>query len=232
MRFYLSILTLFLSFSVLAQEEVPEKKAVVDSLYREDQFYVNFTYNNLQKAPNGLDQKKFSPGIAIGFLRDIPINKSRTFAIAAGLGYSLSIYNDNLYQLHDDVSNTNSYEIISQDTYYKKNKRTLHFIDLPIEIRWRASTPESHKFWRIYTGFKFSYLIGDRYKFVNDIQSNIYKRNSELNKIHYGCYLAAGWNTWNAYIYYGINPLFKSAAISGEKIKMNTFNIGLQFYIL
>jgi hypothetical protein len=232
MRYYFSILTFFLFFGAFAQEEVVENKAVLDSLYREDQFYMNFTFNNLINTPKGLSQNKFSPGIALGFLRDMPLNKSRTFAIAAGLGYSLNIYNDNLYQIHYDASNTNSYEIIDQDIYYKKNKLSLHFIDLPIEIRWRASTPESHKFWRIYTGFKFSYLIGNRYKFVNDIQTNIYKNNSDLNKLHYGCYLAAGWNTWNAYVYYGLNPLFKSAEISGEKIKMNTFNVGLQFYIL
>jgi hypothetical protein len=213
-----------------AQDEVVEKKAVVDSLYREDQFYMNFTYNNLQNL-NGLNQNKFSSGFTVGFLRDMPVNKSRTYAIAVGLGYSLNVLNGNLYISKPDGEKYN-YGFISSDVYYSKNKLSLHYIDLPIELRWRASTPDSHKFWRIYTGFKLSYLINDRYKFQNDIQTVIYKGNPDFNKLQYGCYIASGWNTWNFYAYYGLSPIFKSAEINGEKIKMNTINVGLQFYIL
>ncbi|WP_298391651.1 porin family protein [Flavobacterium sp.] len=234
MRFYLSILTLFLSLSVLAQEEVVEKKILVDSLYREDQFYLNFTYNTLQNL-EGINQSKFSSGFCIGFLRDMPVNKSRTIAFATGLGYSLNIYNDNLYQNKIDVNgvgNQNSYELLTSDVFFDKNKTSLHYLDLPIEFRWRSSTPESHRFWRIYTGFKLSYLISDRYKFVNDVQTKIYKSNADLNKFQYGCYMAAGWNTWNFYAYYGLSPIYKSAKINGENIKLSTFNLGLQFYIL
>lgn len=233
MRWYFQIIILFLSISVFSQEKIVETKAV-DSLYREDQFYLNFTYNNLQNL-KGLKQNKFSSGFCVGFLRDFPINKSRTFALAAGLGYSLNIYNSNLYiykTTNADGSLANNYDFLSSDIYYSKNKFTLQYIDLPLEIRWRSSTPDSHIFWRIYTGLKLSYLISDRYKFVNDLQYNIYKKNNDLNKLQSGLYIAVGRNTWNFYAYYGLNSLFKSAEINGEKIKMNTFNIGLQFYIL
>lgn len=223
---------LFLALSAFAQEEVIEKKTVVDSLYREDQFYFNFTFNNLQNAPKDLNQNKFSSGFCFGFLRDMPINKSRTWAIAAGLGYSIKVFNSNLYEYKTSSSDAINYDLISSDIYFKKNKLSLHYLDLPIEIRWRSSTPESHKFWRIYTGFKLSYLIGDRYKFVNDVQTLKYKANSDLNKFQYGCYITLGYNSVNIYAYYGLNPIFKSANIAGENIKMNDFNVGLQFYIL
>ena len=78
-----------------------------------------------------------------------------------------------------------------------------------------------------------SYLVASRYKLVSDTQSVVYKSNADLNKFQYGCYLATGWNTWNIYAYYGLNPVFKTASlVGGEKINMNTFNLGLQFYIL
>lgn len=209
------------------------EKKVIDSLYREDQFYLNLTFNNLQKKPDGLNQNKFSPGIAFGFLRDMPINKSRTVSIAAGLGYSLNIFNENMYQSQSVVADSQyNYEILSQDIYYKRNRFTQHFMDLPIEFRWRSSTPDSHRFWRICTGFKLSYLFIDKYKFINDIQTIVIGNNSDLNKFQYGCYMAAGWNTWNFYAYYGLSPIYKSAKINGEDIKMTTFNLGLQFYIL
>jgi len=91
-------------------------------LYREDQFYFNVSFNNIQNAPSGLKQNKISSSLAFGFLRDMPINKSRTFSIAAGLGYTKNILNENLYTY--DTSNSNNsilaYEIISSDIYYSK----------------------------------------------------------------------------------------------------------------
>ncbi|MFZ4105108.1 porin family protein [Flavobacterium sp.] len=231
MRFKLLILFFFTIFSAFAQE-IAEPIKVVDSLYREDQFYFNFTYNKLQNF-KGLSQTKFSPGICLGILRDMPVNKARTIAFATGLGYSINIYNNNL-QGTTTNSNTNSaysYDLLSTADFMK-NKFVQHYIDLPIEIRWRTSTAASHEFWRIYTGFKLSYLIYDQYKYVADGLSINNNSNPDFNKLVYGCYLAAGYNTWNLYAYYGLKPIFKSVEINGEKINTTTFNIGLQFYIL
>lgn len=236
MKFLIKIFILFSFFSVFAQDIKKDSVVVkVDSLYREDQFYFNFSYGNLQKIPKDLNQIKFSPAISVGFLRDFPLNKNRTFALAIGLGYAATTYNHNLYQYKSvDVSGneTREYEILSEDIFYQKNKQSLHYLEIPFEIRWRNSTFASHKFWRIYTGFKVSYLFFDKYKFVNDIQTIVIKNNPDFNKLQYGCYITAGWTTWNAYVYYGLNSIFKSAKIDGQDIKMNTLNIGLQFYIL
>ncbi len=203
-----------------------------DSLYREDQFYFNFTYNNLRNTPNGFKQNKFSSGIAVGALRDMPINKKRTWSVAAGLGYSLAVYNQNLVIANSNA--TNLYQIIGSDiTTFSKDKLSLHFVDLPVEIRWRNSTPESHKFWRIYSGLKLSYLFYDQYKLVSTEATIKSANNRDLNKLQYGVYLAVGNNTINLYTYYGLNPLFKSSAkIDGQSIDMNTANFGIMFYIL
>jgi hypothetical protein len=232
MRYYFSLLALFVFSGIFAQEEVV-KKTVVDSLYREDQFYFNVSFSNIQKSPGGFRQNKISPNLGFGILRDMPINKTRTISIAAGLGYSINILNDNLYTY--TISNPNPtpvYEIISSDIYFTKNRFTTQYIDLPIEFRWRNSTYESHKFWRIYTGFKLSYLIADTYKFENDLGTTILKHDPNLNKLQYGCYISSGWNTLNVYVYYGLNPIYKSTEVNGQTNKMTSFNLGLQFYIL
>ena len=230
MRYNLTILAFFITVSCFAQKDSIDFDAV-DSLYREDQFYFNLTYNNLRKVPADFKQNKFSSGIAFGFLRDMPINKNRTFAIATGLGYSLAIYNQNL--VINTVGGNTTYEIIEDDVVVSKDKISLHFIDVPIEFRWRTSTPNSHKFWRIYTGLKLSYLVYDQYKLVTSTYKIKSSGNSDLNKLHYGAYAAIGWNTWNIYMYYGLNPLYKSSAkINNQAIDMSTINFGLMFYIL
>jgi hypothetical protein len=217
-----------------AQDEVVDKKAVVDSLYREDQFYFNVSFNNIQNSPSGLKQNKISSSIAFGFLRDMPINKSRTFSIAAGLGYTKNILNENLYT-YDTSSSNNSilvYEIISSDIYYSKNKLITHSIDIPIEYRWRTSVPNTHKFWRIYTGLKLSYLFYTQSKYEDSQTSNLVTGNPDINKFQYGTYLSVGYNTVNFNIYYGLNPIFKSAELNGKAIDMNSLNFGFMFYIL
>ncbi|MFT7351656.1 MAG: hypothetical protein ACI9XR_001413 [Flavobacterium sp.] len=227
------ILLTSLGFS---QEITQDSVAIqVDSLYREDQFYTNITYNALVNIPDNLKQNKFSTGLSLGFLRDMPINKNRTYSVAIGAGYSYSAYNHNLYQyniINANNQNQNVYETISDNTSYNENRQSMHFVDFPLELRWRNSTPNSHKFWRVYTGFKVSYLFSDTYKFVNSLQTVVIKNNPDLNKWQYGVYLTSGWNTWNLYIYYGLNGLYKDIKIDNKTANLQTLNIGLQFYIL
>lgn len=201
---------------------------VVDSLYREDQFYIGLTYNLLQNRPDGLSQNSFSSGLHIGFLRDMPLNKNRNVAIAVGLGYSMNDFRQNLKITEIDGNFT--YQL---DNDFDKNKFALHYVDLPIEFRWRTSTIQSHRFWRIYTGVKVSYLFLNKSKFTSSTETFKYFGNDDFNKFQYGAYISFGYNTWNFHAYYGLNSLLKSEAkLDGKSIDLNTLNIGLMFYIL
>ncbi|QYJ69282.1 porin family protein [Flavobacterium litorale] len=204
-----------------------------DPLYREDQFYASISYILMQNKPDGYSQKSFSTGLTMGFLRDMPINEKRTYAIAAGLGYAYYNIKHNL-QVIENVGTT-SYQIASEGDF-DRNKQVLHFLELPIELRWRNSTPSSHKFWRIYTGFKISYLFADKAQYYpTSGGSTKVKGNDDLNNLFYGAYLSVGWNTWNLYAYYGITPLYKDEARINEgndAIQLNTVSLGLIFYIL
>ena len=225
----LLICILSVSFVNVFSQETPDFEAV-DSLYREDQFYIGVTYNTLVNRPTGISQNKFTPSFSLGILRDMPFNKNRTKSIAAGIGYSINNYNQNIL-----ISETNGiieYNPTSSLISYDTNKLTLHYLDIPVEFRWRTSTPESHKFWRIYTGFKFSYLVYDRSKYVDSQVTNKVTGNSDLNKFQYGTYLSVGYNTVNFYVYYGLNPIFKSAVLNGNSLDVNTLNFGFMFYIL
>ena len=73
------LLFLFLAVSTMAQDSI--QKADVDNLYREDQIYAGITYNLLTDVPSNVNLKGFSGGIYFGFLRDMPINDERNFAV-------------------------------------------------------------------------------------------------------------------------------------------------------
>jgi hypothetical protein len=223
-----------LSFALFAQEqelELPYPMIQRDSLYREDQFYIGVTYNIVSNSPTAFSQDKFSTGFSAGVLRDFPINTARTIAIAPGLGFSYQNYHQNL--LINGSASQPVYSIIPTGTYYSKNKIEHYLLDLPIEFRWRTSTPESHKFWRIYSGLKLSYLLASRSQYTDGQYNVIIKNNPDFNKTQLGLYMAMGYNTWNFYGYYGLTPLLsKGATIQDDSIGLQAIHLGLLFYIL
>lgn len=238
MRLFLIVLLHFVTAVSLAQ--VTEEKPVVetdsvpqvaDPYYREDQFYASVAYNLLVNKPTGYSQNRFSTTLGGGFLRDIPLNKSRNHAVAIGLGYTYHNIKHNLKIT--ETEDGAAYTIASTDDF-DKNKLVLHYVDLPIEFRWRNSDSISHKFWRVYAGFRVSYLFSDKAVYQSSISETVKtKNNADLNKVMYSAYLSAGWNTWNLYACYGLNPLFKSAVLPGnDKIDLTSINLGLIFYIL
>ncbi|KAF2520137.1 PorT family protein [Flavobacterium salilacus subsp. salilacus] len=217
----------------VAEEKTDSITVKPDPLYREDQFYASISYVLMQNKPDGYDQNSVSTGLTMGFLRDMPINEKRTYAIAVGLGYAY-------YNIKHDLKVTESAGAVFYEQEdaadFDKNKQVLHYLELPIELRWRNSDDVSHKFWRVYTGFKISYLFADKAQYYPlSGGSTKVKSNGDLNSIVYGAYISAGWNTWNLYAYYGITPLYKQEARlndDGQKINLNTVSLGLIFYIL
>ena len=220
------LLSFFILFTsvVFSQEDT---NIDVDSLYREDQMYATFSLNLVQNRPAGFSKHSLSSGLSVGFLRDMPFNKKRTWAIAAGLGYSYNNLKNNIKI--DNSSNTLNYTI---DNTFDKNKLVLHQLDLPIEIRWRNSTFESHKFWRIYGGFKISYLFADKSVFKSSTEDITVRNNNDLSKIKYATYLSVGNNTGNIYVQYSLSPIFKDVQLNNKKLELSSLNIGFVFYIL
>jgi hypothetical protein len=231
MRLFLKIFLLFIAANGFSQSTNPVSPIVkIDSLYREDQFYFGFTLNTLQNKPAGLTQDKFSSGFSVGFLRDMPVNKKRTVAIAPGIGFSYNNYNQNL--AITEINQAPVYTIIDPNITYDKNKFTQLLVEVPLEFRWRTSTYESHKFWRIYGGFKMGYLIYDKSVYQDNQGKIVVSNNKDFNKFQYGAYISSGYNTINIYAYYGLNALFQSAKTNNETIDMNSLNVGIMFYIL
>lgn len=204
---------------------------VIDLYYREDQFYIAITYNLLQKRPAGISQNSFSSGIRFGFLRDMPINKDRTYSIAIGLGYSINSLRQNLMITRAEDGEI-TYQPIPENVNVSRNRLGLQYIELPIEFRWRTSTFDSHKFWRIYSGFKLDYLVRDCSRYTLEGVTNVVSGNKDFNKIQYGIFTSFGYNTWNFHVYYGLNSLFKSGEIEERTLSITTLNLGLIFYIL
>jgi len=222
----LLILLTSLSFALHAQES--EDTSL--ERYLEDQFYIGVTYNILLNLPDGASQSNLSYGLQAGFIRDIPLNPQGTIALGVGLGYGVNSYYSNLRAIKEDDGFR--YEYLD-DEDYRRNKIETHLIEVPVEFRWRTSTRESYKFWRVYGGVKFGYVVGSRSKLVTDsFKDSFY--NTDTENFRYGLMLNLGYNTFNIHFYYGLNPLFEDGVVdpNGQDLDMAPLHLGLIFYIL
>ncbi len=232
--FFLGISLCYFGIS-MAQESpaVVTDTIAVDSLYREDQFYVGVTFNLLFNRPDKISQSGFSGGLHFGFIRDMPVNKKRNIAIGLGLGYSINTYGQNLFIGEEDTPEEKTIFESLEGIGFNTNRFATHAIEVPLEFRWRTSTPETHKFYRLYTGLKFGYMHYFNANFKQDDNQVRQTKIDELNRFRIGTTFTFGWNTVNFHFYYSLNSLFDdNATIGGDPVGLNICKIGLQFYIL
>lgn len=217
-----------------AQEDSEEGSTVKDSLYREDQFYLGFSYNILTDFPSEINSSGFSGGFELGFIRDFPLNERRNWAFGVGAGWSFSNFGSNLF-IGENPDGTSTEFMALDDGLidYEKNRLSMQTVDVPLQLRWRTSTVESYKFWRIYAGVKLGYAYYIRSNFEQS--GNTVRKTDipEFDRLRAGATFSFGYNTFNFHFYYSLNPFFKkSALLDGERIEMRTFQVGLTFYLL
>lgn len=202
-----------------------------DTKYFEDQFYFGVNYNVLVGAPKGISQNSFSSGIMGGFIKDFPLNNRRNIGFGLGVGLSINtIYSD--LMATKNANGTISYQEVPEDIDYNRNKLSMHFVEFPLEFRWRSSRAEDYRFWRIYSGVRLQYLFSGSSKFVTDTE-RISFSNSDIRDFQYGIYLSFGYNTWNFYAQYNVTNIFEDERYlsNGEPLEVNLIKAGLIFYI-
>jgi len=201
--------------------------SIANQRYFEDQFYLGLSYNFLLNQPEGSNQRNLSYGLQAGIIKDIPLNRAGTRAIAVGVGLALNSYYSNLVANLD--GNNITYSI---DDDITRSKLETHLLEFPLEFRWRNSTSDEYKFWRFYTGIKAAYIIGARSKFVSDSVKDGFQ-NTDLSQFQYGLTLSFGYNTFNFHAYYALTDLFDGkATVNDEVLQYRPLRVGLIFYIL
>lgn len=199
----------------------------IDPKYLEDQLYTNISYNTFTDTPAGFLQNGFSFGIGAGFIKDIPFNKQRNVGIGIGFGYAYNTYIHNV-AVSEDIGGTR----FNVETTYDNNSYRTHSVELPIEFRWRTSTLDKYKFWRIYGGVTLGYIFDFSSKFVSQT-GNVAELNvPEIENFQYALSLSAGYGSWNFFVNYALSPFFEKGTIleSGEELSMKTLRLGLAFY--
>lgn len=207
--------------------------SILDTKYREDQFYIGITFNLLVNKPADMSQNGFSGGLHLGYIRDLPINKRRNLAIGVGGGFSMNTYNQNLF-IGEAQGGETIFKVADNSVTYNKNWLSTYLLEAPLQLRWRTSTVANHKFWRIYTGLKFGYVYAYKANFEQTGNHVVQTDIPELDRFRMGATFSFGYGTFNFYFYYSLTPFFKDARLytTQEDLSLNTFKLGLMFYLL
>ena len=221
----LLIVLMLLPLISFGQEQLND---VDSSFYREDQIYFGTSFMLLYSNQEKFKRQGTSKHFQLGFERDIPLISSGKLAIGLGLGYSFQDYNTNLVRFN--INNGSSIYIVNY-TLNQKSKLSFNFIEFPISLRWRNSSPNNHQFWRVYTGFKFQRNFLSKLKYSSGDIKNI---SDEVNNWNKELYLSFGYNTWNFYFSHGLNQTMRNLQnqYSGKSFEVRSLKIGLIFYIL
>nr|WP_299383209.1 porin family protein [Allomuricauda sp.] len=216
---------------LLSSKAWTQTNETVDNRYLEDQFYIGLGFNFLLDRPMDVVQRSLSYNLQAGFIKDIPLNSRRNFGLGLGVGYATNSYYSNIKATKQDEGIT--YEVVSTRDIARSKLET-HAIEFPLELRWRTSTPEDYKFWRIYVGAKLAYAFSTRSRLVMEEEPTVAFSNNDIEDWQYGLTLSFGYNTWNIRAYYALNPLMKEGTqIEGaDPINMKVLRIGVVFYIL
>lgn len=226
----LTFLFILTGLAALAQDTLP--RPVVDSVYREDQFYLGVTYNVPLNLPSGVSTRGLTGGIHFGFLRDMPINKQRNIAIAVGLGIALDQYGQNLF-IGESLNDETIFKVLDEDVDYSRNRFNTSIIEFPFEFRWRTSTPEKYAFWRVYPGFRVGYAFWYKSTFKQPGNNVNQTKIPEFNPLRLTATLSAGFSNFNLFAAYGINPFFDNAkTVDGEPFEFRSLKLGIIFFIL
>ncbi|MEQ3654563.1 MAG: porin family protein [Dokdonia sp.] len=221
------------SMSLFAQEE-ETPIAVIDSLYREDQLYFGLSLDLLLNTPTDFEQNGFSGSFQAGFVRDMPINKARNKAIGIGLGLAVDVFNQNLFIGEETDGETTIYNVLGNDINRDRNRFSYYTLEMPIEYRWRTSTPTEYSFWRVYGGIQLGYIYYAKASFKQPGNTVIQTDIPELNKLQYGLTFAFGYSAFNLKVYYGLNTLFDQNAttLTDQAVNLQVLRLGIQFYFL
>ncbi|MFD0932424.1 porin family protein [Psychroflexus salinarum] len=228
---YLSLLLCCFG-SMKAQDLSWLKQNESDSLYREDQFYVGFSFNFLTDLPKDVEQSGFSGGLMFGFIRDMPINEKRNISVGLGLGFNLNTFGQTL-QIKREM-NQDRFLVLNPDIDYDTNRFTTNLIEIPLELRWRTSDIDKLSFWRIYFGIKFGYVISSKSVFRSPEESYEFRSIDGINDFRTSLKLTFGYGAVNFFVDASLTPIFDGQQVeeSGEDVSIKPIKVGLVFFFL
>lgn len=215
-----------------AQEEA-FTGAPKNEFYREDQIYFGFNYDLLSDVPDATAIRGLIGGLQFGFIRDWPLTSQGNFALGTGVGLAYDRYGQNIV-VRSNSNEAQVWTVEQSPSAIETNSLQITALEFPLQIRWRTSDAKSYKFWRLYSGVKWSQHISAKTVYQGTEGSQTLTDLSGLNKGIWYATFSFGYGTFNAHIQWGLSPLLNQVSDSNtqDPIGLRPIKLGIVFYIL
>ncbi len=227
-RFLLLLVCSIFAFGAYAQEDtIAEKKKITEKVAQtgsRDRIVIELGFDHWNQADGKTtDVKWFSRSYGIYFMYDIILKKSR-FSLAPGLGFGISNVFTSKGLVEDSVS---TYFTNFKDAYgvendaVKKHKLVTSFIDVPVELRFRAKPNKHNKSFKVAVGFKAGVLFDSHTKLKYTTATRDkprvekVKNYADLNRFRYGPTFRIGYGAFNVFGFYNLGEVFKDGGPAG-----------------
>jgi Outer membrane protein beta-barrel domain len=225
MRF---IQTIFIILSIHLFSFAQNKDEI--KYFARDQIIFDLNYNYWIDNESVSDQKWNSYGCGIYAMYNL-LGKNSNICFSSGFGLSMENINMGTQPI-DSAGKTLFYNIPS-NIDYQKNKISLTYVDIPLEIRIRTNPNKKRKSFKIYFGGKFGYLINNHIKYIGEdfttgkwIKYKTYNLPN-IDPFRYGLTARLGFGKLNLSGYYALNTLFNK----NKSNEIYPLNIGISLFL-
>lgn len=186
-----------------AQQAKPKKISL-----REDQLMLDFNWGTLLGTPDSVKVGAASWGFGMKMMLDNPVPKSK-ISFAAGVGLSTNTFytNSKIYNYSDSAYSY--FRPINDSIKYKRNKFTMTYVDIPVEIRFRSKPNEKGYRWKVAVGGEVSRLLGAKSKIIEN--SIKYKgfNYPNMEKWRVGLTARVGYGKVSVNAFYSLSSIFE-----------------------
>lgn len=190
-----------------------------------DFLVVQLSYDAWAGAPDSIHTGGLSRGVNIALMYDFPLKEGSHLSVAPGLGISSS----NIFFDHQTVAigQVNPTLNFNPDSVYKHYKLATAFLEIPVELRYRAFPDNANKGFKAGIGLKFGTLLNVHTKGKKIVSGG--KQTEKIsNKRYFQTWRAVatarvGWGNFSVFTNYTVTSLLKA----GTGPTINPVQVGI-----
>lgn len=202
---------------------------------------VDIGLNGWSTAPTGISLNGIqSKTVNLTYYYDLPIgNNGFTFTPGVGLSLERYSFEDNFTFTSSvdassvrTVSATDLNSLVSNPISFDKSKLALHYVDVPLELRYYKSKNQYNRGFRAAIGMKVGVLYSSftKYRYEDrggDNRTVKDRQDLGLNRFRYGVQARVGFGGISLFGFYELSDKWDIAPAGGEETRSLTFGITL-----
>jgi hypothetical protein len=238
MKRFIIICIIFFAISSKSFTQVP-----FGAMYPGDRFLFDLFTDIWQNLPGDIDPSIINRGVNIAMFHDWPLGNSN-LSFALGIGFTgHNLYSDYRYTQVEaeryfsfvpmDQTNLDGTELAEKQYDIRKNKISLNYLNLPLELRYRSRDIQ-HPF-RFSLGLRPGVLVNAHTKFHIDFEDDtwpsrlMYKQHrlGNIETLMLGATARIGYGRVNLFGHYPLTNIFDGNPVESAR----PITVGVTFFI-